>query len=128
MQTYSTSQYSDCQVATVLNTAGYVTKQGKPFTAEMVREMLQNRTYIGLVRYQPYRQHSDGSRDTSTETEWFPGQHKPIVPVELFERCQEVRRQRQHYPRNIACGSVYPLSGLLYCKTCNNNHSHQPVQ
>ena len=118
MQTYSTSQYSDCQVATVLNTAGYVTKQGKLFTAEMEREMLQNRTYIGLVRYQSYRQHSDGSRDTSTATEWFPGQHKPIVPIELFECCQAVRQQHQHYPRMSCHSTVYPLSGLLYCQQC----------
>ena len=72
-----------------------------------------------MARYQPYRQHSDGSRDTSTETEWFPGQHKPIVPIELFERCQAVRQQRQHYPRTSCHSTVYPLSGLLYCQQCH---------
>jgi site-specific DNA recombinase len=118
MESYSTSQQSDRQVAEILNTAGYVTKQGKPFTTEMVREMLQNRTYIGFIRYQPYRKRPDGSRDSSAQTEWFPGQHKPIIPIELFERCQEARRQRQHYPRNAAHCSAYPLSGLLYCKEC----------
>ena len=118
MESYATSQQSDHRVAQILNTAGYVTKQGKPFTTDMVREMLQNRTYIGLIRYQPYRKQPDGSRDNSMPTEWFQGQHKPIIPIELFERCQEVRRQRRHYPRDASQCSVYPLSGLLYCAQC----------
>jgi len=98
MESYATSQHSDRMVAQILNTAGYSTKQGKPFTTDMVREMLQNRTYVGQVRYQRYRQRADGSRDFSMPTEWFAGQHLPLVPIELFERCQDVRRQRRRYP------------------------------
>lgn len=118
METYATSQQSDRKVAQVLNTAGYVTKQGKPFTTDMVREMLQNRTYIGQIRYQRYHQHPDGSRDSSMPIEWFEGQHQSLVPIELFERCQEVRRQRSQYPRTTPSCLVYPLAGLLYCRHC----------
>jgi len=118
MESYATARHSDHRIAQILNAAGYITKQGKPFTTDMVREMLQNRTYIGYVRYQPYRKSTDGTRDPSTPMEWFKGQHEPLVPIELFEHCQEVRRQRRYYPRVSSEGSVYPLSGLLYCKQC----------
>ncbi len=118
MESYATTRHSDHQIAQILNAAGYVTKQGKPFTTDMVREMLQNRTYVGQVRYQPYRKSTNGSRDSSTPTEWFKGQHEPLVSIDLFERCQKVRRQRRHYPRVSSECSVYPLSGLLYCQQC----------
>jgi hypothetical protein len=84
----------------------------------MVRHLLQNRAYIGQVRYQAYRKHADGSRDKSVKTEWFKGLHEPIVPVELFERCQEMRRLRRGRGRNDPHFLVYPLSGLLYCCNC----------
>ena len=118
LETYAEGCHSDNRVAEVLDHAGCRTKQGKRFTGEMVRHMLQNRTYLGQVRYQAYRKHGDGSRDKSVKTEWFKGQHEPMVPVELFERCQEVRRQRRRYRRNSPQFLICPLSGLLYCHHC----------
>ncbi len=99
MESYSTGHQSDNGIASILNQAGYVTKQGKPFTGEYVREMLQNRLYIGQVRYQHYRQRRNGSRDTTTPVEWFKGQHPSLVPVDLFECCQEVRRMLRRHPQ-----------------------------
>jgi site-specific DNA recombinase len=118
MESYSTGHQSDNSVALSLNQAGYVTKQGKPFTGEMIREMLQNRIYIGEVRYQHYRQRRDGSRDTSTRVEWFDGQHPAFVPIELFERCQEVRRLLRRRPNRQGNVQFYLLGGLLCCSRC----------
>ncbi|MBI5030134.1 MAG: recombinase family protein [Chloroflexi bacterium] len=120
MESYSTGRQSDNSVAQIVNQAGYVTKQGKPFTGESVREMLQNRIYIGQVRYQRYRQRCDGSRDTSTPVEWFTGQHPPLVPIELFERCQEIRRLLRRRPNRAENAQFYLLGGLLYCEQCGH--------
>ncbi len=58
---YSSSKYSDNDVAHELNAHGFRTKGGKSFSTDTVRDMLQNRTYLGYVKYQPYQSHSDGS-------------------------------------------------------------------
>jgi hypothetical protein len=120
MESYSTGHQSDNSVAQIVNQAGYVTKQGKPFTGEIIREMLQNRIYIGQVRYQRYRQRHDGSRDTTSQVEWFTGQHPPLVPIELFERCQEVRRLLRRHPNRNRNAQFYLLGGLLYCDRCGH--------
>ena len=125
MESYSTGQQSDNGVAIILNQAGYVTKQGKPFTGENVREMLQNRLYIGQVRYQRYRQRRNGSRDTSTAVEWFKGQHQTLVPVDLFERCQEVRRMLRRHPHRQSKKELYLLGGLHYCEQCGHRYVHK---
>ena len=62
METYAIGKHSDNGIAQILRQAGCVTKQGKSFTGEMGRAMLQNRTYIGEVLYQPYRRQSNGAR------------------------------------------------------------------
>lgn len=118
MQSYSTGHQSDNGIALLLNQAGYVIKQGKPFTGESVREMLQNRIYIGEVRYQRYRLRRDGSRDTSTPVEWFKGEHPAIIPIDLFERCQEVRHLLRRRPNRQENVQFYLLAGLLRCTHC----------
>lgn len=77
LTTYAEGGHSDNRVAEVLDQAGYRTKQGKRFTGEMVRHMLQNRVYVGQIRYQAYQRRADGSRDKSVKTEWFKALHEP---------------------------------------------------
>jgi site-specific DNA recombinase len=48
---YATGEFSDNDVARLLNRAGYQTKTSRPFSKESVRFMLQNRTYLGKIRY-----------------------------------------------------------------------------
>ncbi len=118
---YATGHYGDNDVARELNERGYSTKAGKPFSTDMVRDMLQNRTYLGYVKYQPYKRHSDGRRSWSGKTEWFPGKHQSVISQELFDRCQQVRHAKavhhEYYPKH----RVYLLSDLIYCADCVAN-------
>jgi site-specific DNA recombinase len=117
---YATGKYSDREIAALLNQHGYRSKTGLPFNREMVRAMLQNRTYLGLIRYHAYKKQPNGRRDKSVPIQWFKGQHEAIVPQDIFDRCQEVRRLahgRRTPVRNVL---TYPLSGLLYCGHCNS--------
>lgn len=109
-ESYATGQYSDADVARILNAAGY-RPQGrgkralKLWSKDTVRVLLRNRFYIGEVSY---------------HGQWFPGQHEPLVSRELFERCQQVRARRRHKygctaPRK---SRIYPLSGIAYCARC----------
>lgn len=72
-ETYSRGGRSDVEVSHLLNSKVYRTKQGKLFSKEMMRDMLQNRTYLGYIRYKGHSRKSNGARDTSTETQWFKG-------------------------------------------------------
>ncbi len=82
-------------IARLLNDAGYMSKTGRRFSKETVRDILQNRTYLGKTKYQKYKRRSDGSRSYEAPIEWFDGQHKPVIDDELFESCQKVRAGRR---------------------------------
>jgi len=117
-ETYATGKSSYTEVARLLNSKGYRTKQGKLFSTEMIRDMLQSRTYLGEIRYKGYRKKSNGSRDVSTETLWFKGNHEAIITEELYNQCQVAREKaaRHHLPTPKV--HVYPLSGILHCGEC----------
>ncbi len=118
---YATGDYSDNQVARWLNDNGYASKTGKRFSTDTVRDMLQNRTYLGYIRYQQYTRHSNGKRSYDQPIEWFDGKHEAIIDLKLFERCQEQRARRaahhEYYPQR----NVYLLSNLIYCAECVEN-------
>ena len=116
---YRTGKYSDTDIARMLNDRGYRSKTGKRFSKDTVRDLLQNRTYLGYIRYQEYRRNADGSRSWRAPVQWFEGQHEPIIDEALFEACQRVRARKA--PRkgvDVRERSPYPLSGLIYCGHC----------
>lgn len=118
---YSSGKYSDNRVARELNSQGYKTKKGRPFSTDMIRDMLQNRTYLGYVKYQQYRQHNDGRRSWENPVEWIKGKHEAVIPHDLFDRCQEVRAARasshEYHPKH----NIYLLRGIIYCAQCVEN-------
>ncbi len=117
-EAYATGNYSDAGIATLLNDAGYRTKKGRPFSKDTVRDMLQNQTYLGKVKYQETKRNSDRSRSYSAPIEWFDGQHEPLISQELFDRCQEVRRSRAVHRQATPKYVPYLLRGLAYCYRC----------
>jgi site-specific DNA recombinase len=118
---YATGKHSDNAIACILNQQGYLSKSGKPFPTDTVRDMLQNRTYLGYVRYQEYRIHPDGRRSRDAPVHWFEGRHQPVIDQELFEQCQQIRAAKashhDYYPKH----RVYLLRDLLYCADCVAN-------
>lgn len=70
---YATGQYSDHQIAQLLNSEGYQTTVKRPFSKETVRSLLQNRTYLGKIRYQATAYNSDGTRSYKPPVEWLEG-------------------------------------------------------
>lgn len=107
---YATGQYSDTEVARMLNEAGY-RPQGrgeralKLFSKDTVTTMLQNRFYLGEVQY---------------KGEWYEGVHEPIIAEESFDRAQKARRRRQYRIGTTARwqSRVYPLTGVASCARC----------
>ncbi len=101
---YSTGNYTDVDIAEMLNQAGFRTRQGRRWSKDSMREVMQNEFYTGLVKY-----HGD----------LYPGQHEAIISQELYDQVQGVRRSHARSPRVYTPTiRVYLLSGLGYCAYC----------
>lgn len=114
---YATGNYSHLQIAEALNNDGLRTRPtrrfptGKRFAKAHIGRILKNIFYTGKIAY--------GTRDPDRETEFFDGQHQPIITFELFERCRQVREKRRANARNsIKPHRVYLLSTLARCDVC----------
>lgn len=118
---YATGKYSDTDIAAELNKRSYKSKRGRPFSKDTIRDMLQNPTYLGKVKYQKYKRNADGSRSYSNEVEWFEGQHEAIIDEELFNRCEEVRDKRRSHRRPTVKYNPYLLREIVFCYHCCSN-------
>jgi site-specific DNA recombinase len=118
---YATGDYSDVKIAWLLNEHGYRSTTGRLFSKDTIRDLLQNRTYLGYVKYQAHQRNSNGSRSYKAEAQWFDGQHDAILDEDLFKRCQQVRASRA-YRKGAKSRQLfpYPLSGILFCGRCGN--------
>ncbi len=115
LEGFSSGEHSFRTLAQELNSKGYRTSDGKPFTESSISTILNNRYYEGLVVY--HRGQPD--------EEVIPGVHEvPEEVRELWSRCQDVRRDRKA-PRRCRPPSreqrVYPLSGVLTCDGCGQS-------
>lgn len=115
---YASDEYSDNDIALILNKQGYKTKRGRPFSKDTVRDMLQNQIYLGKVSYQQCLRTADGERAWTAPVEWFDGQHEAVIDEELFKRCQEVREKRARHHKPTVKYNTYLLRDLIYCYDC----------
>ena len=118
---YSHGNFSDADVAKLLNEQGYRTKLGRPFSKDTVRDMLQNQTYLGKVRYQEFQRNADRSRSRSAPIQWFDGQHEALIPQDLFDQCQKAREHRASHHQATPRYNPYLLRNLVYCYRCCNS-------
>jgi len=103
-EAYSTGNYTDAQIAELINESNLPTRDNRRWSKDSVRDFLQNEFYYGMVKY----------RD-----ELINGKHKPVITKELFDKVQEVRITHRLAARtNAATFKTYPLGGLLRCTTC----------
>ncbi|MGH2865670.1 MAG: recombinase family protein [Solirubrobacteraceae bacterium] len=103
---YATGLHTDRTLAAWLNVNDQRTARGRAFGVDTVRETLCNTAYCG---------YGSARQDTSKT---IKGLHEAIVPEALFDRVQEMRRQRA---RNLKPGRPsqrYLLRGLARCERC----------
>ena len=78
---------------------------GRPLKRDQVSYMLANPFYIGLFRY---------------NGEIYEGKHPPLIPKKLFDKVQEVLKERSR-PRHEPENDPKPLCGLLRCGECGRS-------
>jgi len=92
---------------------GLRTPSGRALTDEWWRNVLANPTNAGLVGYHRKR------GGTELHKAAFAG----FLPLELFQRVQQVREERARRPKQGARYRVYLLSGLARCASCGGRVS-----
>ena len=73
----------------------------KPVSTRHVHQMLQNRYYLGVIRF------------AGAE---YPGSHPPLVTPEVFEQVQAMLEARRNGTRHLVHDHF--LKGLLFCGRC----------
>lgn len=113
------------KIALRLNALGLRTNAGVPFEAGYIRQMLQNPTYAGKVRWNQrttQRAIKDGRRVTRRPICDAPiivdGLHPAIVDPALFDRVQAMFSDHAKRPRNVDAPVVNSLGGLVICAQC----------
>jgi len=104
-------------VASELNTMGYRSRKGVPFTDSTVFGLLRDSSAKGIRRVN-YNNHRRGGKQTyKPESEWMYIECPAIVDEELWNECNRImdeQREKNHRP---GPKSVHLLSGFVHC-TC----------
>ncbi len=91
---------SDRDIAADLNAAGYRTTGthgSRPFSRDTVRDMLNNRFYLGLI------QDGDGG--------WLKAKHSPLIKNKVFEEAQRMRAQNRTSTHEHSTGGKTVVNG-----------------
>lgn len=88
----------------ILNEKGYRTKYGE-WKEASIRNIVAHRVYIGEIK------HKDN---------WYEGLHKGFIPLEVFERAQAIKKERDIENEKYKPGKRYKsaLAGLIWCAHC----------
>ena len=101
---YATGNYTDRQVADLINGLGFPTRRGRNWSKDSVRDFLQNEFYLGKVKY---------------KGDILPGRHDAIISQELYDSCQQVRASHRRAPRSHTTRfKTYVLGKILHCASC----------
>ena len=73
----------------------------KPIHLDTIKRLLTNPFYYGIFKY---------------GGEFYPGKHKPIISKKLFDKCQQVIRQKSKY--NGQHDGEFDFLGLAKCGEC----------
>ncbi|MCC7447124.1 MAG: recombinase family protein [Anaerolineae bacterium] len=121
---YATGKYSDAKIAEWMNSKKAIQKlrAGKqPINKEMVRDMLQNRTYLGEVCHADTQYSGslgEGKKSARKRKVWVQGNHQGFVSEDLFDQCQKVRANMAHTRKSETVMRTYVLHDRVYCALC----------
>lgn len=91
-------------IVRILNDKGYRTRYGE-WKDGSTRYMITNRTYLGEVKF---------------KDKWYDGLHEGIIDEDLFNKAQEIMKERDKENEKYRPGKRYsaPLGGLIWCSHC----------
>lgn len=114
------------KIANELNSLGFKSYTGKPWTHTSVLVILKNKANIGFIEWKKkeHKKTATGrvvkSRDPKDVTTAV-GKHNKYITDEMrirFEKAQEILNGKYHVPYQLENGITNPLAGLVRCDKC----------
>lgn len=120
-------------IADRLNRMGIPPRKYDRWTAQGVRNIVNNTVYIGKLtwgRRKTVKQYADGkiveSRPWSEDFVYVDGKHEPIIDMDTWNRAKQIASTRAHpSARHDRSRIVNPLSGLIVCAECGYMMSYK---
>lgn len=116
---------SNAEIARKLNHKGIRTKRGNQWADTTIREIIKNEKYKGDALFQKTYKDSSYKRHRNNEDEpmyLFEDYHEAIVSKEVFDKANEIIRQRALDKGNVKgktdYQNRYPFSGKIKCGEC----------
>lgn len=116
------------KIAEVLNHAGIKSPSGRLWEASLVRSILENPVYYGMIRWRKRTakkvvENGVQKRKFTLDldgAQLYQGRHEPLISQETFELAAKLRRESPHNncPRKYELKN--PLSRLCYCGNCGH--------
>lgn len=121
-------------IAKRLDAQGIPSPSGGKWPPCTVKEILKNPAYLGKIRwsYRPSVRHVRDGKIKMTRPEQevplFRGLHEPILPEGLWNRAQEILKERSHAPVPQRACIRNPLAGLVVCSKCGRSMERRKFQ
>lgn len=129
------NQGMGCQtIADTVNGMGAKPHRADAFGRTSIMHILKNPVFCGKVTWDRKKHIRKGTRGNEKHItvynppdEWtvVDGIHEPIIPVELWERAQEIIKNRYHPPYNNGTPKS-PLAGVIKCQQCGRTMVRMP--
>ena len=100
---YSTGKYTLKQIAKALKDLGLRSYKGNVLAVSCVQRILKSTFYYGIFEF---------------NGETYQGSHEPLISKKLFDKCQEVMKDRGHIMTRKS-ENFFPFRGLLTCGECS---------
>ena len=101
-EAYATGKYTLKKIRKIINGLGLRGRRDKMLSVSNYQYLLQNPFYYGLIRY---------------NGEYFEGKHEPIIAKKLFDKVQEVMKQKSK-PQKVDKMKFFLYRGLFRCGEC----------
>jgi len=99
---YATGKYNLIQMTILAEEWNLRSLKGKVLVHSNIQSILQKPFYYGLIQF---------------NGEFFEGTHEPLISKKLFEKCQEVMKERGK-PRGKTTKDRFAFIGLMRCGFC----------
>lgn len=106
---YSTGVYTFTSLASLMKSKRVITWQGRKikFSKQLIQNMLNNSFYVGMLK--------------GKDGKYTKGQHVALVDVPLWNKCQEIIKQKSNHAVNkrVRNNPDFPLRRFVQCEVCS---------